>query len=418
MAAFLIVLAILIAAGLLLFRFNGAWIYSVWDRATRNSTDRIPPGFDLPRYYRKKENGELDLENRWPGWDGWYFFVLPDGNIPVQMLRGSLMTGLYGLDGIDNYERLKFRLSTFNAVEYLSLMPMFVKTPGGIEKRNNLSQHYVPRRWHLFMNPHALDISITGQQARRDEKFEEYGRISGKWPAYRFHFLNPEGDISADLNFTAEKVVWWADAPGLFTYFSVLGRFEGKLTLHSGSSKPDPHKIPAGEETYQIRGGGALEHGFARKLFGFDPVFLPVRLFNYIVPSFRPIRYHYETFISEGGERGGYMHARAFGVPVRDRGGFFLEGTYIPIDSVKITYFEDPAPDLAAAHCPDRPPVKFYRKWLVQAKTSGGVLEYTGIREFPPAPVASNMTYYHFAYTGTYQGRSLKGRGYGEYVHI
>jgi hypothetical protein len=193
------------------------------------------------------------------------------------------------------------------------------------------------------------------------------------------------------------------------------------VTLQSGSSKPDPHKIPTGPaETYQVSGAGALEHGFARKLLGFDPVFLPVRLFNYIAPSFRPIRYHYETFLGDTGERGGFMHARAFGVAVRDRGGFFLDGTYIAIDSVKIEYFDDPAPDLVAAYCPDlrRPPVKFYRKWRVAAKTGDGVLEYTGIREFPPAPVASNMTYYHFAYEGTYRNRALKGRGYGEYVHL
>jgi hypothetical protein len=334
------------------------------------------------------------------------------------MVRASLMTGLYGLDGIDNYERLKFRLSTFDAVEYLSLMPMRVTTPDGFEKRNNLSQHYLPRRWHLFMNPHALDVLITGQQARRDEAFEEYGRITGKWPHYRMRFLNPEGDILVDLQFTAEKVVWWADIPGVFTYFSVLGQFEGKLTLKSGSAKPDPHKIPTGEESYEVRGGGAMEHGFARKVLGADLPFLPVRLLNYVVPSFRPVRYHYETFIGEGGERGGFMHARAFGVAVRDRGGFFLDGAYIPIEGVKITYFEDPAPDLAAAHCPSRPPVKFYRKWRVEARTNGGVLEYTGVRDFSPASIASNMTYYHFAYEGSYQGRAIKGRGYGEYVHI
>jgi hypothetical protein len=345
--------------------------------------------------------------------------MLPEGDsVPVQMVRASLMTGLYGLDGIDNYERLKFRLSTFDAVEYLSLIPMTVKTPTAIEKRINLSSHYLPRRWHLYMNPHALDVSITGQQARQDEQFEEYGRISGKWPVYRMHFLNPEGDILVDLDFTAEKVVWWADAPGLFTYFSVLGRFTGKLTLRSGSAKPDPHQIPSTREVYEVRGGGALEHGFARKLFGADRLFLPVRLFNYIAPSFRPIRYHYETFLSDGGERGGFMHARAFGIAVRDRGGFFLGGTYIPIDGVKITYFEEPAPDLVAAHCPDRPPVTFYRKWRVQARTNDGVLEYTAARDFPPPAIASNMMYYHFAYEGSYRGRTLRGQGYGEYVHI
>ena len=67
---------------------------------------------------------------------------------------------------------------------------------------------------------------------------------------------------------------------------------------------------------------------------------------------------------------------------------------------------------------PTRPPVTFYRKWRVQARTNDGVLEYVGVREFPPATAASNMMYYQFACEGSYKGRSFKGQGYGEYVHI
>ncbi len=413
----LAVVAGLLAAALLLLRFNGAWIYTVWDRATRNSTDGIPPGYDLPRYFVRKPSGDLDLISRWPGWDGWYFFVLPENNgVPVRMLRASLMTGLYGLDGVDNYERLQFRLSTFDAVEVLSLAPSLVATPSGEERRSNLSQHYLPRRWSLRMNPDELDVSVTGRRPRNDEEFEEYGRVQGSWPNYRVRCLNPEGDIAADLGFKAEKVVWWADAPGLFTYFSVLGSFQGTIALRAGASKPDPHKVASGEKTYEIRGAGALEHGFARKWFSADRLFLPVRLANYLAPSFRPIRYHYETFLGETGERGGFMHARAFGIPVRDRGGFFLDGGYIPIDGVEILYLDEP--DRVAAYGTQRPPVEFYRRWRVRATTAKGVLEYVGTREFPPPPVASNMTYYPFTYEGTYRGNTLRGRGYGEYVHI
>jgi hypothetical protein len=28
------------------------------------------------------------------------------------------------------------------------------------------------------------------------------------------------------------------------------------------------------------------------------------------------------------------------------------------------------------------------------------------------------MSYYHFRYEGTWGGRAVKGRGYGEYAHI
>src|SRR5689334_8445695 len=113
----------LLAAALLLFRFNGAWIY-LWDRATRNGRDVLPREYEIPRYYRLRPDGSVDFAARWPGWDGWYFFVMPDdAHLPMKMARASLMTGLYGLDGVDNYERLLLRLSTFEAAEFLCLAP-------------------------------------------------------------------------------------------------------------------------------------------------------------------------------------------------------------------------------------------------------------------------------------------------------
>jgi hypothetical protein len=305
------------------------------------------------------------------------------------------MTGLYGLDGIDNYDRLMLRLSTFEAVEFLSLIPT-----NGAQKFNNLSQHYLPRRWHLLMNPDALDIAITGQQLEHDESFEEYGRVSGTWPNYRFKSINPESGIRVELSFTAQNTIWWADAPGLFTYFAIFGTYTGTV---NGSP---------------VTGHGAFEHGFARKMFDADGVFLPIRLANRIAPSFRPIRYHYELFIGDQAERGGFMHASAFRIPVRDRGGVFRDGVYVPIDGVKITYLMDPPPDLAAAHCPARPPVTFYRSWRVEARTPRGTLTYTARRDWPPASIATNMMYYNFTYSGDFAGEPIAGRGYGEYVHI
>ena len=112
------------------------------------------------------------------------------------------------------------------------------------------------------------------------------------------------------------------------------------------------------------------------------------------------------------------MQASAFGVNVRNRGGLYLDGRYIAIDSVQITYHDDPLPDLVAAHCPARPAVTYYRRWTVRAKTAEGELTYTGLRDFAPAPVAPNMTYYQFSYEGTFKGAAIHGRGYGEYVHI
>jgi hypothetical protein len=422
MAAIAIAVAVIIVAALLLYRFNGAWIY-LWDRATRNGRDRIAPEYELPRYFKLKPDGTPDYAAKWPGWDGWYFFAIPDDpDFPSKLVRASLMTGLYGLDGIDNYERLLLRLSTSEAAEYLCMAPSIMRTASGGEKRNNFSQHYQPKEYDLGMSIGELDTRISGEDIAKETDFLQYGRISGKWPDYRFQFFNPDANIRLDLRFRGENLIWWADLPDVFTYFTCLGRIEGTITYYDGTEKPDPHKIPDHKETYAIRGTGGFEHGFAHRLFSANRLFLPVRLLNYTFPSFHPIRYHYEVLIGDrvGDKdlRGGFMLARAFGVNVRDRGGLYLDGRYIPINGVRIRYAEEPAPDLVAMHCPGRPPVAFYRKWTVEAETGEGVLTYTAWRDWPPAPVAPNMTYYQFTYDGSYQGNAIAGRGYGEYAHI
>ncbi|HZT34247.1 MAG TPA: hypothetical protein VFA33_30425 [Bryobacteraceae bacterium] len=419
MLAVALVAAGLLAAALLLFRFNNLWIYRVLDRATRNQRDRLPTAYEIPRYYSLKPDGSVDYAARWPGWDGWYFFVLPDDRgLPVKMIRASLMTGLYGLEGIDNYDRLLLRLSPFAAAEALALIPTTVRTPAGIEKRNNFSQHYLPKRSDLRMAISRLETALAGEDLSEETKLVEYGRIEGAWPDYHFRAMNPEAEITVDVRFHGESLVWWADVPGLFTYMACFGRFEGTIHYQQGTEKPDPHQIPEHPETYSFQGAGAFEHGFARKPFGANRLFLPVRLINRILPSFRPIRYHYELLIGDGGHHGGFMQAAAFGVKVRDRGGLYVEGRYIPIDSVRVTYHDDPPPDQMAAHCPGRPPVTFYRRWTVEARTGEGLLSYTGTREWAPAPVAPNMTYYYFTYEGAFRGAAIQGRGYGEYVHI
>ena len=119
-----------ILLGFLLFLFNGLWIYAVWDRAKRNGRESLPREYEIPRYYVRKLDGSLDYEAKWPGWDGWYFFALPERrDLPFRIIRASLMTGLYGLEGIDNYERLRLRLSTSDAGEALCLIPTAMRTP-------------------------------------------------------------------------------------------------------------------------------------------------------------------------------------------------------------------------------------------------------------------------------------------------
>jgi len=421
MIPLLAVIAGLILLGFLLFLFNGLWIYAVWDRAKSNGRDSLPREYEIPRYYVRNLDGTLDYDTKWPGWDGWYFFAIPDArDIPLRMIRASLMTGLYGLEGIDNYERLQLKLSSLEAAEVLSLIPTAVRASAGIEKRNNLSQHYLPKASDLRMSADKLDITMSGADVSNDTGLLQYGRMAGSWPDYRLQNYNPEANISVDLRFHGENLIWWADVPGIFTYATCLGRFEGTITYHDGTQKPDPHDIPdlpENSETYPIRGAGGFEHGFARRLFSANRLFLPVRLLKYAIPSFRTIRYQYEVMIGDGGPRGGFMQASAFGVKVRNRGGLYLDGRYVPIDGIRIRYLNDPPPDEVAAHCPASP-TTYYRKWVVEADTPEGLLTYTGSREWPPAPVAPSMTYYNFSYEGTYKGVAIRGRGYGEYVDI
>ena len=89
------------------------------DRSSGNDRTFLPREYELPRYL-EPPSGAIDTGARWPGWDGWYFFMVPeDKGLPLKMLRASIMTGLYGLQGIDDYEKLLLRLSTFDAVEHL-----------------------------------------------------------------------------------------------------------------------------------------------------------------------------------------------------------------------------------------------------------------------------------------------------------
>jgi hypothetical protein len=178
--------------------------------------------------------------------------------------------------------------------------------------------------------------------------------------------------------------------------------------------KGDPHQLGGAEQVVPLRGPGCFEHGFARKAFAANRLFLPVRLLQRVIPSFRPIRYHYELFMG-GGLQGGFMRASAFGIDVRDRGGAYVNGNYVPIHRVRVAYSK---PERVAAHCPGRPPTTVYREWAVTAETDEGPLTYTAVRRFPPAPVATNMIYYPFTYEGRFRGQPISGRGYGEYVHL
>ncbi len=393
--------------GYLLLKANSLWIYRFFDRARRHNTGALPKNYEVPRYYTLKPTGEVDPSRRWSGWDGWYFFVLPDDRqIPIQMLRASLMTGLYGLEGIDTYGNLPRGFSAFDVLEYLILIPT-AEARGGEQKRaNRFVQHYLPKATSLTLQPQELEVAVAGTSGPAAGA-GPYGKIQGTWPDYQFQFSDPATGIRFDLTYHAENLIWWADLP-IFTYFAALGRFAGTIT-YKGNAGP--------EAIFDLHGRGAFEHGFARKPCNFDYLWLPIKWLQKLTLVLRPVRYHYELFIGDESPQGGFMHVRAFGITWRNRGGLFLSGSYREIHNVEVEYLNDPEPDLMPMGA-GVPPVKFYRSWKIRADTADGKLEYVGLREWPPARIASNMMYYNFSYAGTYRGESISGRGYGEYLHI
>jgi hypothetical protein len=393
--------------GYLLLKANSLWIYRCCDRARAHDTGVLPKSYEVPRYYTLKPSGEVDPSKRWPGWDGWYFFVIPaDRQIPLKMVRASLMTGLYGLEGIDTYARLPRGASAFDAVEYLLLAPTEEASAGGENRANRFFQRYMPKAAALTMKSQELEVAVAGQAGNGGE-VELSGKIQGDWPHYQFQFANPATGINLDLTYQGEKVIWWADLP-FFTYFATLGKFAGTIT-YAGT--------PGTEAVYALEGRGGFEHGFARKPGNFDSFWRPIKWLQKLKPSLRPVRYHYELFLGEGTPQGGFMYVQAFGINWRNRGGVFVNGSYRELNNVEVEYLEDPEPDLMPMG-PGVPPVKFFRSWKIKADTAAGRLEYVGVRQWPPARIASNMMYYNFSYEGSYQGERLSGRGYGEYLHI
>jgi hypothetical protein len=409
-ALVLLITAAAALLGYLVLRFNALWVYRLFDRSLRNDRHDLPAKYQEPVYYKLSPGGGLNIPAKWPGWDGWYFFLFPeDKDFPLKMIRCSLMTGLYGLDGIDRYEKLKSAgLNSFHAIEYLTLSPADRSTNGTTQRDNNLSQHYLPRDPDLAMSLGRLETAISTGEPNANSDGALYGKISGAWPDFTFDFADGQSGLRCNLNYHGDSIVWWADIPGIFTYFAAFGRLEGEVSLPG-----DQAGAAGGHRVYKVGGPGAFEHGFARKPFNYDVPWLPVRLVQKIIPAWNPVRYNYQLFVGDDGTRGGFMQALGLGIPFRNRGGFYIDGEYTPIESVAIQYLDDPAPDVVVS---SGRPEKFYHRWKVTAETQSGPLEYIGTREGPPPSITGNMIYYYFTFEGRCRGRSISGRGYAEYL--
>jgi hypothetical protein len=358
----------------------GPWILSLYDRALRNSRERVEPSYELPVYAKP------DLSAKWPGWDGWYALMIPnEKSVPSNAIRASIMTGLYGLDGIDNYAKLG-GVSAFHAVEYLTM----VQT----NDTSHLFQQYLQKGTDLAIRREQLLVSV-----------KDWGQISGRWPHYQVEMRDATGTIEFSLVYTAKHLLWWADLPKLFTYFAAFGDVQGTIAIN-------------GQE-YTISGLGTFEHGFARRPFNFDALLTPLRMLQRLF-HFTLIHYHYNILIGEDGSHGGMMLAQGVGADFRNLGGMYLpDGCFMRLSDIAVEYVEWEELQSRSSV----PPVPFPKAWRVRAKKDGGLFEYTATRESPPARIASQMIYFHFRFTGTYRepGKrdlSLSGHGYGEYVRI
>jgi hypothetical protein len=358
----------------------GPWLLGLYDRALRNSRERVEPSYELPVYAKR------DLAAKWPGWDGWYALMIPsEKSVPSKAIRASIMTGLYGLDRIDTYAKLG-GLSAFHAVEYLTM----VQT----NDASHLFQQYLPKSTDLAIRREQLLVSV-----------KDWGQISGQWPYYQVEMTDAAGTIEFSLAYTAKHLLWWADLPKLFTYFAAFADVHGTIAID-------------GQE-YTISGQGTFEHGFARKPFNFDALLTPFRMLQRLF-HFTLIHYHYNILIGEDGSHGGMMLAQGMGIAFRNLGGIYLpDGRFLHLSDIKVVYVE-----LEELRCRSAaPPVLFPKTWRVQAQADGGLFEYTATRESPLARIARKMIYFDFGFTGTYRepGKAalpLSGHGYGEYVRI
>lgn len=382
---FLFILVSLLAfLGYLLLRKLLPLLIDLIDKSTQNSRNTLSLSYEKPKYYVLNTDGVIDTTKRWWGWDGWYFLAWKKIPESASVIRGSIMTGLYGIEGIDNYEKLMLHLSSSDAAESLLMITQPKITP--------FLHEYRPKHQNLQIKPNSLDVKLAGR-----------GEIMGKWPEYNFKISNPQEGLEVTLHYKARDIIWWADIPGVFTYFTTFGFMDGELKTEEGTSE-------------KISSPGCFEHGYSKKLFDYDTLFLPIRLWRRLFPI-KIVHYHYELFFTEEGMHGGIMKAKGFGIEVRNRGGIYLPDReeYVRIKKIRDIKYQKPR--RMEIGCAARPET-FYEQWDVEAETEKGILRYTAKQENPPAHTARHMIFYSFIFEGSLGSQRLSGKGYGEYACI
>ncbi len=374
-----IILGLAIAAYVAL-RLAPMQILGVYDRALRNRRDRVDSRYELPVY------AQGDLAAKWPGWDGWYVLLVPQASeAPANAIRVSIMTGLYGLEGVDHYAELG-GLSAFEAVEYL----LMVQT----DTTSRLFRRYLPKQTDLAIRRDQLLVVV-----------KDWGEIGGQWPHYRVQMCAPEADIALSLTYTGKHLIWWADLPHLFTYFAAFGELQGTLTLNG--------------RDYTVSGLGSFEHGFARKPFNYDTLLRPLRTLQKLC-RLTLMHYHYNLLVGADGFHGGMMLAQGLGIDFRNLGGIYLpDGRFVRLSQIEVEYLE--FEDLEDQTLP--PAIPLPKEWVVRATAESGIFEYTATRQSPPVLIATHMTYSDFRFIGRYRAPgaedvAVSGHGYGEFVRM
>ena len=391
------------------------WLIRLLDRAPSNDRSAITYEHELPRYFVRGRRG-IDTGVEWPGWDAWTVCAIPaTPGAPPQMIRGVLMTGLYGLEGVDNYEQLMFRLSTNDVVEHLCMAPTASQLPGGSSVvLNNLAQYYLPKNPNLRMADGKLDVTVFGSRIDTELASVPYSHFRGTWPNYQIQMLSPAAEVEVEMGFQGRRVLWWTDLPGKYTHYATLGTARVTIRYMRGVNVLDEHRPMERPEEAHFDARAALEHISAARPPAFYRVWRHFLSIGTWIPVFKPVRHHYEVLLGDQVE-GGIMYTSVLGRTFRNLGGLYAGDAYHRIKRVTVKYDEaDPVDNCGGigAFTP------VWRTWSVEAATDSGPLVYRAERTHPPAMVSPNGNQYHFTYSGTWAGQAIGGHGYGEYFRF
>ncbi len=330
---------------------------------------------------------------KWTGWDGWYALFVPywedtESERPFNIIRISIMTGLYGVNGIDNYKGLKEELLTRNeAGEYL----VMVQT----ESKSSLSQKYLNKDNEISLANNFLDVTAHG-----------YSQINGSWPNYQVTAIKDDINVDIKLNYHANNVAWWSNIKDVFTYWSAFSHVEGYVQLNG--------------KRYDVKGFGSFEHGWNRFFIQFNAAVQFLRTISRLMGT-RLIYYHYEILSIEDIFGAGTMLVGGpFGMNIRKRcETFFPKGENHRFTNTKIVYKEfrnllNPVNNRI---------FKVPKRWEVFCSNGKSEFKYAAEASSPPAFIAGHMIYFDFVCSGYFKikGKNespFNARGYGEYVFM